>query len=257
MLKIMTDDKNPLKEYIKLEDVNIEKLCEDIRKHAIDAKTEEDLRIRVESTLRPILEKWGIQWASYEHSNKISGIRKDALYGTVIIEYKAPQKLESKREFEKGKEQVKKYIAEEAMDPQYYGRYFGILIDGFKIAFIRYRKNDWEEPDVPLDLTPRTVLRILEAIRGLQRKPIDAPEDFNIVMRLGVKKYYSRCLGFIAAGVLSLILAIIIYFNSYSDSIIWSLIGGLFLMAFITFIGAIALYLDYRSMQHHPDNQIF
>ena len=86
---------------------------------------------------------------------------------------------------------------------------------------------------------------------------IDAPEDFNIVMRLGVKKYYSRCLGFIAAGVLSLILATIIYFNSYSDSIIWSLIGGLFLMAFITFIGAIALYFDYRSMQHHPDNQIF
>jgi len=34
---------------------------------------------------------------------------------------------------------------------------------------------------------------------------IEAPEDFDIIMRLGVKKYYSRCLGFIAAGVVSLI----------------------------------------------------
>ncbi len=172
----MTNPRNSLKDFIKLEDIDVVQLSTDIRNHAAESKTEEDLRIRVESTLRPILEEWGIQWATYEHSNKISGIRKDALYGTVIIEYKAPQKLESKREFEKGKEQLKKYIAEEAMDPQYYGRYFGILIDGFKIAFIRYRKNDWEEPDVPLDVTPRTVLRILEAIRGLQRKAIDAEE---------------------------------------------------------------------------------
>lgn len=172
----MTNPEKSLKDFIKLEDIDVVQLSIDIKNHAANSKTEEDLRIRVESTLRPILEEWGIKWATYEHSNKISGIRKDALYGTVIIEYKAPQKLESKREFEKGKEQLKRYIAEEAMDPQYYGRYFGILIDGFKIAFIRYRKNDWEEPDVPLDITPRTVLRILEAIRGLQRKPIDAEE---------------------------------------------------------------------------------
>jgi len=85
---------------------------------------------------------------------------------------------------------------------------------------------------------------------------IDAPEDFNTLVGGGPKKYYIRWLGFIAVGVLSLASAIIIFFNNYSDSIIWSLIVGLFLMAFITFIGAIALYLDYRKMQHHPDNQI-
>lgn len=86
---------------------------------------------------------------------------------------------------------------------------------------------------------------------------IDTPEDFNTIMKIGLRKYYISSLGFIAAGVISLFLAIMIYFNSYSDSIIWSLIGGLFLMAFITFVGAIALYLDYRKMQHHQDNQIF
>lgn len=146
--------------------------------------------VRVESTLRPILEKWGIQWASYEHSHKISGVRKDALYGTVVVEYKAPHKLDSKRDFEKGKEQVKLYISEEAEDPQHFGRYFGILIDGYKIAFIRYRKNEWEEPDIPLEITPRAVLRVLEAIRGLRRKPVDAEEllvDFGPQSELSKK----------------------------------------------------------------------
>jgi len=169
-------DEIAMKDKIRLEDVDVSKLCIEIKKHASEARNEEELKIRVESTLRPVLEKWKIQWASYEHSHKISGIRKDALYGTVIIEYKAPLKLDSKRDFEKGKEQVKRYISEEAMDPQYFGRYFGILLDGYKIAFIRYRKDEWEEPDVPLEISPRTVLRVLEAIRGLKRKPIDAEE---------------------------------------------------------------------------------
>lgn len=84
---------------------------------------------------------------------------------------------------------------------------------------------------------------------------IDSPEDFGIVMRRGMKKYYLKFLGFIAVGIVSLVSAIIVYFNSNLDSTIW-LVGGLFLMAFITFVGTIGLYLDYRNMQHHPDNQI-
>lgn len=174
-----------------LEDIDVNSLCAEIRKHASEARNEEELKIRVESILRPILDRWGIKWASYEHSHKISGVRKDALYGTVIVEYKAPQKLDSKRDFEKGKEQVKRYISEEGGDPQYFGRYFGILLDGYKIAFIRYRKNEWEEPDLPLEISPRTVLRILEAMRGLKRKPIDAEE---LLIDFGPKSELSKSL---------------------------------------------------------------
>ncbi len=161
---------------MELEDIDVDRLCTQIRTHASETRNEEELKIRIESTLRPILDRWGIQWATYEHSHKISGMRKGALYGTVIIEYKAPLKLDSKRDFEKGKEQVKQYISEEVKDPQYFGRYFGILLDGYKIAFIRYRRNEWEEPDLPVEISPRTILRVLEAIRGLKRKPIDAEE---------------------------------------------------------------------------------
>lgn len=86
---------------------------------------------------------------------------------------------------------------------------------------------------------------------------IDTLGGFNNILRGGLKKYYVRCLGFIAVGVITLFSAIIIYFNSYADSIIWSLVGGLFLMAFLTFMGSIALYLDYRKMQQYTDNQIY
>ncbi|MEM4647954.1 MAG: N-6 DNA methylase [Candidatus Pacearchaeota archaeon] len=160
------------------QEVDIHKLANEILKHASESKNEEELKIRVEATLRPILEKLlekvDIQRPRYEHRHKISGGRKDALYGYVIIEYKAPGKLNNKNEFNKAKEQVKKYIKEEAVDEKYYGRYFGVILDGYNIAFIRFRKNEWEEQEVPLKVNAQTILRLLEAIRGLGRKPIDA-----------------------------------------------------------------------------------
>jgi len=110
-----------------------------------------------------------------------------------------------------------------------------------------------------------TITRIFNAFsRANIFENIDAPEDYNTfvggglntLVRGGTKKYFTRLLGFIAAGTLSLISAIIIFINDYSNSIIWSLIGGLVLMAFILFIVPLALYLDNRKMQHYPDNQI-
>ncbi|MCW1304577.1 MAG: N-6 DNA methylase [Candidatus Parvarchaeota archaeon] len=161
-------------EEISLEQVDTHKLANEILKHASESRNEEELKIRVETTLRPILEKWGIQWASYEHRHEISGVRKDALYGHVIIEYKAPGKLDNKNEFNKVKEQVKEYIKKEAVDEKYYGRYFGVILDGKNIAFVRFRKNEWEEQEDPLKVNAQTILRLLESIRGLRRKPIDA-----------------------------------------------------------------------------------
>ncbi|MEM5874758.1 MAG: N-6 DNA methylase [Candidatus Aenigmatarchaeota archaeon] len=161
------------REEIGLEQIDTRKLANEILQHASESKNEEELKIRVETTLRPILEKWGIQWASYEHRHEISGVRKDALYGHVIIEYKAPGKLDNRAEFNKAKEQVKEYIKKEAVDQKYYGRYFAIVLDGYNIAFVRFRKNEWEEQEKPLKVNAQTVLRLLESIRGLRRKLID------------------------------------------------------------------------------------
>lgn len=164
-----------MNETMALEDIKPAELAIEIKKHASESRTEADLKIRVENLLRTkVFDKWNIPWASYEHRNVVSGVRKDALYGTVIIEYKDPGKLALKSEFEKAKEQVKKYIASEAKDPKIYGRYFGVVLDGYNISFIRFRKNEWEEQSRPLEVNAQTVLRLLEAIRGLKKKPIDA-----------------------------------------------------------------------------------
>lgn len=172
---------------IKWEDIDTEKLSNEIRKHANESKTEEDLRIRVENTLRTVLKRFSIEWASYEHTNKISGGRKDALYGKVIIEYKKPEILKNKKKFQEGKNQLKNYIMEESNSPQDYSKFFGILIDGLHLAFVRYRNNRWDESENPLEVNSRTILRILEAIRGLRRKPLNAEEiskDFGIKSEL-------------------------------------------------------------------------
>jgi len=90
-----------------LAEVDTRAVADAIVRHASEIMREEDLKIRVELTLRPILEKWGIQWVSYEQGHRMSGKRKDALYGHMIIEYKALGKLDSKAEFAKAKQQVK------------------------------------------------------------------------------------------------------------------------------------------------------
>jgi len=169
---------------ILLEKINTHELAENIKKVAQQATNEEELRIFFAEVFNPILRNWNIKF-SYEKRVPryiVSGVRKDALYGTVILEFKSPGKLKNKKEFEKAKEQVKKYIKTEAVDPRYYGRYFGVLTDGFNIAFIRFRKGEWEEQEEPLEINTHTILRLLEAIRGLKRKPIEAQlllEDFG------------------------------------------------------------------------------
>jgi methylase of polypeptide subunit release factors len=159
---------------ISLEQVDTNKLATEIIKCASESRNEEELKMAVEKLIDPIIKEWGIK-ASYEHKTRheISGIRKDALYGHVIIEYKKPGELDSKSNFIKFKEKLKEYITKEAVDPKYFGRWFGIIIDGYKISFVRFRKNEWEEQEEPLPVNAQTILRLLESIRGLRRKPID------------------------------------------------------------------------------------
>jgi len=174
------------KNEIKLEELDVAELAEKIKQRAQEASNEEELRIGFAILLDPILRSWNIKPAYERHATGVrcivSGVRKDALYGTVILEFKSPGKLKNKKEFEKAKEKVKEYIKSEAITSEYYGRYFGVLIDGYQIAFIRFRKGLWEEPLEPLEINAQTILRLLEAIRGLRRKPIDAKlllEDFG------------------------------------------------------------------------------
>lgn len=148
-------------------------LAQTILRHGTEARTEEDVKIRVESALRPILDKWNIKWALYEHRQEISG-RTDALYGTVIIEYKSPGRLERGADFRNAKKQLKDYITRAAGDEGGLHRYLGVLLDGRRISFLRYRKGEWHEDSDPPLVSGRSVLTLLESIRALHRRPIDS-----------------------------------------------------------------------------------
>jgi hypothetical protein len=165
-----------------LDKIDTEKLAGIIQSHASTSSNEEELKIRVEATLRPSLESLGVKWAAYEHRHELSGGKEDALYGHVIIEYKAPKKLESNAEFAKSKKQVKEYIEKQAGTEENYSKYFGVILDGTKISFVRYRSHKWEEQETPLEVNKETIRTLLRAIRGLRLKimqPATLVADFG------------------------------------------------------------------------------
>ena len=157
-------------------EVDAAKIADEIRQVAQESITEEDLRVRVENILRRVCEPLGIPWARYERRTVVRGLRSDALYGNVILEYENPDAFKTRAGFDRAVEQLKSYIAEEAERAKVtFNRFFGVALDGFKVGFVRYsvRLKDWDV-EKPVVVNRYSVLKLLEAIRGLARKPLDA-----------------------------------------------------------------------------------
>ena len=105
----------------------------------------------------------------YEYT-LVSGARVDALYGHILIEYEPPGKLSTSSGIAQAKEQVIKYIKDEARVEENYGKYLGIIISD-KIAFVRYSRRNWTMLG-PYGITRETIVKLIEAFRGLRRKPL-------------------------------------------------------------------------------------
>ena len=149
-----------------------------IKETAKKVRNEEELKIKVKGLIQEIITKFFEPGKEpevvYEHRTTISGRREDALYGTVIIEYKTPKKLDTVSEFVKAKEQIEAYIKEEAGGkPENFGKFFGVILDGYKISFVKFRRKQWLANE-PVEVSEETVHTLLEAIISLKRKAIDA-----------------------------------------------------------------------------------
>jgi hypothetical protein len=74
--------------------INTERIADEIRAAASEAHTEEDLKMRVEPILRKSFKDIGIDIdiVAYEKATALRA-KMDAVYGYLIIEYKAPGKL--------------------------------------------------------------------------------------------------------------------------------------------------------------------
>jgi hypothetical protein len=194
--------------------IDAEEIAREIREVADESISEEDLKQGVEYILRSkIIEKLKglegreIPWASWKPPRAryevtlVSGLRADALYGHLIIEYERPKTFETKRGFEKAVEQVKAYIRDHAEVEARFPRYFGVVLDGYKIGFVRYRAaiKDFEVKG-PFDVNKSTVAKLIEAIIGLNRKGLNSEEllkDFgpeSQVTKICIKTLYSKLL---------------------------------------------------------------
>lgn len=127
-----------------LKEINIDDALYCIKSGILAARTEEDVRVKVSNCIETkILSKFQLSLrpytAAYEVS-LVSGGRADALYGHVVIEYKAPGKLASTRDVENAKSQVIGYVQGLAGSKERWGEYLGIIISD-KIAFVRYLKQ--------------------------------------------------------------------------------------------------------------------
>ncbi|MEM2292063.1 MAG: N-6 DNA methylase [Nitrososphaerota archaeon] len=180
--------------------VDVDKVLTELKRAAAMAANEEEFKINAERVLyNEVLEKFGLQPGRYEYTF-VSGGRADALYGHLIIEYEAPGRLSTKPGIAKAKEQTIDYIKKEAEFEARYASFLGVILCD-KIAFVRYdvKTKDWVLRG-PYDLNRETVLRLIEAIRGLRRKKLAVDEllrDFGPTSDLtkrAVKILYSKLL---------------------------------------------------------------
>jgi type II restriction/modification system DNA methylase subunit YeeA len=138
------------------------------------SSNEEELRIGVSRCIEDmVLKPLGIKEVGRYEYLLVSGARVDALYGHVVVEFKAPGKLAKESDIQRAKEQVIKYITQEAGSKQEWRRYLGVIISD-RIAFVRHdpRTDTWILRG-PYDIRREVVVKLIEAIRGLRRKPLD------------------------------------------------------------------------------------
>lgn len=146
-------------------------LVSQVKSQARSAGSEEDLRIGFEQVLRDYLRDQGIEFqvAPRHEVSMVSG-RVDALFGTVIIEYKRPGTLSTAAEQERAKEQLKRYILDLASSTPL-ERIAGFATDGFQIALVRRSGTRWREGDF-LDLSDYTLGELIRYLRALHRLPL-------------------------------------------------------------------------------------
>jgi len=163
--------------------LNIYEITNCIKIAVSQARNEEEVRVRVSSCIEEnILKPLGINQVGQLEYTLVSGARADALYGHVIIEYKAPGKLSNTSQIQGAKKQVIEYIMDEAKDRSVWDRYLGVIISD-RVAFVRYdKRNDTWILRGPYEISPESVVKLIEALRGLSRKSLSVD---NIVKDFG------------------------------------------------------------------------
>ncbi|MBM4331351.1 MAG: hypothetical protein FJ117_09040 [Deltaproteobacteria bacterium] len=126
--------------------INTARIADEILSVASGARTEEDIKMRVEPILRKAFKDIGIDVDIVEYE-KATALRAkmDAVYGYLILEYKVPGKLATGPGQREAQKQLQRYLSEEAIHhrPQekaFLEKAIGVSIDGQMIMFARYTR---------------------------------------------------------------------------------------------------------------------
>lgn len=159
-----------------IEQIDVDEVLVGLKHAAATTEGEEPFKLKVYALIESeVTSKLGIAPGKYEYT-LVSGGRPDALYGHVIIEYKAPGKLLREPDVARAKEQLIGYIKKEAEVEDRFKLFLGVILAD-RIGFVRYdeKGKSWLLRG-PYDLNRETVLRLVEAIRGLRRKKLAVDE---------------------------------------------------------------------------------
>jgi type II restriction/modification system DNA methylase subunit YeeA len=165
-------------------ELDIDEVVVCLKNAVVRAVSEEDVRVWVSKCLEDkVLAPLGVVGVGRYEYTLISGARVDALYGHVVIEYKAPGRLATASDIQRAKQQVIEYIKAESGDKAEWRRYLGVIVSD-RVAFVRYdpRADVWVMRG-PYDIRREVVVKLVEALRGLRRKPLDAShliDDFGL-----------------------------------------------------------------------------
>ena len=207
--------------------INTERIADEIRSAALEARTEEDLKMHVEPILRRSFKDIGIDIdiVAYEKATALRA-KMDAVYGYLIIEYKVPGKLSTASGQREAKKQLQRYLSDEAIKyrPQekaFLEKAIGVSIDGQMIMFARYtqvakvvstpvpiapdQRELFPEKSVrpgfhflgPYTITKDSLANLLIFVRAAARRPLTAKDLSDVfgpehdVARQAVSEIYS------------------------------------------------------------------
>lgn len=174
-------------------------LAEALRRAALKAESEEDLRIGFERLLRQELPD--LPDGRYEQSVSTSTFRgrADAIHRALVIEYEKPRSLRSKRSRDHAVKQAVDYI--EALAEQEQGKnrrkaleqdlfssgaeeiisgFVGVVTDGVNLIFVQRRGRRWDEDEREVDAD--SVEKLILWLRSMNRRslsPENLIEDFG------------------------------------------------------------------------------
>jgi len=155
-----------------------------LRRVADNSRNEEEQRIGASRILEDYAAQAGLVLEA-RHEYAVGCGRADSVYGRVLVEFEAPGSLSESNTAPSNQHairQVQQYAeAMSVQDGQALARILGVVIDGYRIIFLRHRQERWEASPAT-EVGRESIAQLLFCLNSLQGKalvPQNLVDDFG------------------------------------------------------------------------------